>query len=326
MQRAPATIVILAWNAWRSTEECLESLRPTLGVRDQVVVVDNGSTDATARRLTRYPWIDVVTNEENHGFAGGCNDGAAIARNDVLVFLNNDTVLAGRWLDPLVTPFDDDPGIGATGPRSNFVSGPQVVDGASYARGDTASMRRFARAWAQQHRGQSTETERLVGFCLAVRRDLFEQLGGFDLSYGIGGYEDDDLCRRIVGAGHRLLIAHESFVHHDGHQTFDANGLDWFAEQESNRTQFEARFGVVRSTGDDVKVSACLITKDEETNIAACLASLEGFVDEIVIYDTGSTDGTVGIARGLGATVVEGVWEDDFSRARNAALEHCSGD
>ncbi|HUY22372.1 MAG TPA: glycosyltransferase [Acidimicrobiales bacterium] len=326
VHRSPATIIILAWNAWSSTEDCLESLRPTLGVRDQVVVVDNGSTDATPRRLTRYPWIDVVTNEENHGFARGCNDGAAIARNDTLVFLNNDTVLAGRWLDPLIVPFDEDRSVGATGPRSNFVSGAQVAEGASYLRGDMAGMRRFARAWAQEHRSQVSDTERLVGFCLAVRRSLFEEIGGFDAGYGIGGYEDDDLCRRVLASGHRLLIAHESFVHHDGHQTFDANGLDWYAEQETNRGRFESRFGAGRSSRDGTRVSACMITKDEEANIATCLASVEGFVDEVVVYDTGSSDATVRVARELGATVIDGHWDDDFSRARNAALEHCSGD
>jgi GT2 family glycosyltransferase/glycosyltransferase involved in cell wall biosynthesis/tetratricopeptide (TPR) repeat protein len=326
MRRSPASIVILAWNAWETTQACLDSLSPTLGVRDQVIVVDNGSTDATPRRLGRYPWIEVVTNEDNHGFAGGCNDGAARARHDVLVFLNNDTILCGRWLDPLIVPFDEDATVGATGPRSNFVSGPQLAEGASYLRGDMPAMRRFARTWAQEHRAQATQAERLVGFCLAVRRDVFDEVGGFDTAYGIGGYEDDDLCRRIVASGQRLLIAHESFVHHEGHQTFDANGLDWFAEQETNRDRFESRFGLGRSSHDVVKVSACLITKDEETNIATCLASLDGFVDEIVIYDTGSTDATVEVARAMGATVIEGYWDDDFSRARNAALEHCTGD
>jgi GT2 family glycosyltransferase/tetratricopeptide (TPR) repeat protein len=326
MRRSPATIVILAWNAWESTQACLDSLSPTLGVRDQVIVVDNGSTDATARRLARYPWLEVVTNEENRGFALGCNDGAAVARHEVLVFLNNDTILSGRWLDPLIVPFDEDPTVGATGPRSNFVSGPQVAEGASYLRGDMPGMRRFARTWAQDHRGQTSETQRLVGFCLAVRRDVFEQVGGFDSAYGIGGYEDDDLCRRVMASGHRLLITHESFVHHEGHRTFDANGLDWFAEQETNRDRFESRFGSGHSSRDVAKVSACLITKDEESNLATCLASLDGFVDEIVVYDTGSTDSTLAIARSLGATVIEGYWDDDFSRARNAALAQCSGE
>ena len=72
-------------------------------------------------------------------------------------------------------------------------------------------------------------------------------------------------------------------------------------------------------------LSACMIVKDEEDNLPSCLASLEGLVDEVVVYDTGSTDRTVGLARSAGATVVEGYWDDDFARARNAALAHCRG-
>lgn len=73
-------------------------------------------------------------------------------------------------------------------------------------------------------------------------------------------------------------------------------------------------------------VSGCLIVKDEEDNLPACLSSLDGLVDEIVVYDTGSTDRTVAVARAAGARVVQGWWDDDFSRARNAALGECRGD
>jgi hypothetical protein len=72
-------------------------------------------------------------------------------------------------------------------------------------------------------------------------------------------------------------------------------------------------------------LSACLIVKDEEELLPDCLASLAGVVDEIVVYDTGSTDRTVEIAQAAGATVLRGYWDDDFGRARNAALEACSG-
>jgi len=73
-------------------------------------------------------------------------------------------------------------------------------------------------------------------------------------------------------------------------------------------------------------LSACLIVKDEEKALPECLESLRGLVDEVVVYDTGSTDNTVALAKGAGATVIEGYWDDDFSRARNAALEHCRGE
>lgn len=323
MQRSPVTIVILAWNAWDATKACLDSLRTTLGVRDQVVVVDNGSSDGTSTRLRQYPWVHVITNDDNRGFAAGCNQGAAAAVNDVLVFLNNDTVLPRRWIDPLVRPMDDDPNVGATGPRSNFVSGPQVAVGASYA--DPRGMREFAKDWAERNRGRTSTVDRLVGFCLAVRRQAFEAIGGFDENYGNGGYEDDDLCRRLVGDGWSLLIAHDSFVHHEGHRTFDENGLDWFAEQESNKSRFEERHGAGARTEFPL-VSACLITKDEEENLPVCLSSLQGFADEVVVYDTGSSDETVSIAAQLGAEVIEGHWDDDFARARNVALERCRGD
>lgn len=81
----------------------------------------------------------------------------------------------------------------------------------------------------------------------------------------------------------------------------------------------------VHDDATNVLLSACLIVKDEVDNLARCLASVASLVDEVVVYDTGSTDGTIDLARSLGAVVVEGFWDDDFSRARNAARSACRG-
>ncbi|HET6964771.1 MAG TPA: glycosyltransferase [Acidimicrobiales bacterium] len=326
MVRAPATVVIPVWNAWDMTRACLDSLAPTLRPRDQVVVVDNGSRDATAAGLRRYPWVEVITNVENRGFAPACNQGAAAARHDVVVFLNNDTVVPPRWLDGLVAPMED-PSVVACGPRSNFVSGPQVL-AVPYSDGAVAEMRRFAREWCEEHRGEASEVDRLVGFCLAVRTEAFRAIGGFDEVYEVGGYEDEDLCVRLRAAGGRLMISHESFVHHQGHATFDANGVSWRDQELANRERYLTKFSVDGPSVEEdsgVLVSACLIVKDEEESLPGCLASLAGLADEVVIYDTGSTDSTVALARDAGAVVVEGYWDDDFGRARNSAVAHCTG-
>ena len=316
-RRPTASIVIPAWNAWEHTEACLESLRPTLGVRDEVIVVDNGSTDATPRALGGFGWATVVRNDTNRGFAAACNQGAEAASGEIVVFLNSDTVPVGRWLDELLAPFSEDE-IAATGPRSNFVSGPQLVPDARYS--SRRELRDFERRWREEHKGRTTSAERLVGFCLAVRKSAFDAVGGFDEDYGQGGYEDDDLCRRLSDDGGKLVVVDSSFVHHVGHASFDANGADWRAAELAGLERF------ARSGRDEVKVSACLIVKDEEANLACCLASLGGVVDEIIVADTGSSDATIAIAEAHGAKVIQIGWDDDFAKARNAALAASSGD
>lgn len=73
-------------------------------------------------------------------------------------------------------------------------------------------------------------------------------------------------------------------------------------------------------------ISLCMIVKDEEANLARCLNSVRGAVDEIVVVDTGSTDRTRAVAELAGAKVISRKWQDDFSAARNASLELATGD
>ena len=73
-------------------------------------------------------------------------------------------------------------------------------------------------------------------------------------------------------------------------------------------------------------ITLCMIVKNEENELPLVLSSAKELADEMVIYDTGSSDNSIVIARQFGAKVIEGYWDEDFSRARNEALEDCHGD
>jgi glycosyltransferase involved in cell wall biosynthesis/tetratricopeptide (TPR) repeat protein len=86
------------------------------------------------------------------------------------------------------------------------------------------------------------------------------------------------------------------------------------------------RHAITPATKGRMRVSLCLIVKNEESNIAACLHSAEGLCDEVIVVDTGSTDRTKEIASELGAKVYDFAWVDSFSAARNECLKHATGD
>ena len=155
----------------------------------------------------------MIRNLSNLGFAAGCNQALAQARGRYLVFLNNDTVVTPGWLSNLVAcALHDWPNVGLVGPVSNCAASPQHVQG-EYR--DLSDIDLFAIRHRQQFAGKAVGVERLTGFCLLVRREIVEQVGGFDERYGLGFFEDDDLCVRAREAGFKLVVAqdvlHSSF-------------------------------------------------------------------------------------------------------------------
>src|SRR5205085_6691950 len=127
-----------------------------------------------------------------------------------------------------------------------------------YEAGKMADFRRFVKEWAAAHRGETTDVLRLVGFCIAVRTEAFRAVGEFDEGFAVGGFEDDDLCARLEVAGWRLVIAHESFVHHHGNATFEGNGLDWFNIQAENKHRFWAKHNTAKRTRGKLLAAALI--------------------------------------------------------------------
>lgn len=235
-----ASIVIPVVNLWEYTALCLDSIAAFTDWPYEIVVVDNGSTDRTAKGLRERPGVKAVRNDVNQGFAAACNQGWRAARGPYVVFLNNDTLLTPGWLRNLIVPLERDPTLALVGACTNFARGDQAIPEAKGLRPEACLQ--FAEKWCDAHAGELQRVDALVAFCLAARRSVLEAVGGFDVAFGIGNYEDDDLCQRVRQAGFGCAIARDSFVYHFGRRTFESLRIDYWKLLEANRARFRSKW------------------------------------------------------------------------------------
>ena len=133
---------------------------------------------------------------------------------------------------------------------SNFATPPQLVEEVSYR--DTSEMPAFARKWRDEHLGQWFTVPKLSGFCLLVKRAVYDRIGGLDERFGLGFFDDDDLTERARRAGFELAVAHDLFVHHFGSRTFAGNGVDARKVLDEYARRFADKWGLPTVNGISV--------------------------------------------------------------------------
>ncbi len=212
------SFIVPLYNCLPLTQAMLASLQVTLprDLPHEIVFVDDGSTDGTRAWLSSLtaPPFRVVLNDRNLGFAAANNRGAALARSDFLVLLNNDLVLTPHWLEPMLAAharFAPRTGVignvqldartGAVDHAGMFINPkgkPEHVRTLPYFRSRLRPIRRVPAATAA---------------CALIERSLWSELGGFDEKFLNGG-EDVDFCLRASAAGRVNAVALRSIVRH----------------------------------------------------------------------------------------------------------------
>jgi len=216
--RPDVSIVIPVFNRAEFTARCLAALAETVDAgRVEVIVVDNASSDATAAVLGAAPLpVRVLRNDENLGFARACNQGARAARGGLLVFLNNDTEPEPGWLEALERAAAE-PGVGIVGARLLY-PGTRRVQHAGLALTEQGVPDHLWRSLPEDDPRvvEPRDVDMVTGACLAVARERFLALGGFDEAY-VNGVEDVDLCLAARAAGLRVRYESRAVVlHHEG--------------------------------------------------------------------------------------------------------------
>ena len=213
-------VLIVNWNAGAYLEATLAALAKQRRPADRIIVVDNASTDGSREAVARLPGVELITLDDNVGFAAGNNIGAEAAADcDWLAFLNPDAFPEPEWLERMMRAVEQHPGIAMFASELRLASDPSRLDGAGDAYHVSGLPWRIAHG-EDAPTGQA-EPREVFSPCAAaalVRRDIFNQVHGFDTSF-FCYLEDVDLAFRLRLLGHRCLYVPGAVVRHVGSGT-----------------------------------------------------------------------------------------------------------
>lgn len=235
------SIIIPIYNQHDMTRECIQAVMENT-TDYELILVDNGSEPPFEPQFTGFNECRVIRNEKNIGFPAAINQGIRDAKGEIIVLLNNDVIvtpLALNRLDDWVETFD------IVGPLTNYCAGLQRVELPVYQNRDELDYE--ANDLFESNEGEGTETNWIIGFCMAFEKSLYDELGEFDESLWPCSGEEIDFCLRAKKAGYKVGIALDIYVHHEGSLTFkdlqSAGVADYEKICERNNRHLAERWG-----------------------------------------------------------------------------------
>jgi len=240
------SVIILTYNNINLTKACLASIEAYSQYENiEIILVDNASSDDTPNYLA--DWVKkgrnrkLVQNKVNRGFAGGNNDGLAVATGEYLVLLNNDTYVTPGWIRTMVNHMRRNPDFGVLGPVTNNIGNEARIE---ITYGNMEDMLLESSKYTYLHMGKTFPLRTAAFFCVMMPRKVFESVGPLDEAFGRGFFEDDDYCRRVEQQGFKIVCTEDVFIHH--HLSASFNKLTQKERNqifEENKRIYEAKWG-----------------------------------------------------------------------------------
>lgn len=238
---AQVDVVVVTYRSASYIRECVKpvdrALAPFPGAR--IIVVDNGSGDDIAAAVAGLSErLTLIPRDVNDGFAAGCHAGAEVATADSLLFLNPDAIVAPDAVDALVRTADAHPGAGIVGGRAVLADGrpdhqswmgrPTLWSALCFATGASSAFpgsRLLDPESGREWEGSSREVPVVSGGMMLVRREVWDDLAGFDRTFFLYG-EDVDFCLRAHRAGWSPRVTREAvYTHEVGSSSAGSNRL-----------------------------------------------------------------------------------------------------
>ena len=260
------SIIVPAFNKWILTLNCLRSLvvaeHGASGF--EVILADDASTDETPEIAARNPWLRHVRLDRNSGFVDNCNHAASQARGELLLFLNNDTLVGNGWLGALLASLRRRPGAGVVGSQVYASDGGLLESGGIlWGNGDVWNHGRGFGPERWFELDHEREVDYVSGCAMAIRREVWQQLDGFDTRYRPAYCEDADFCLRAREAGQAVLVQPQSrILHLEGLSNARSTDAGLKRYQLTNLEQLRKRWSRVLLTEQPIDMSLQLVASD----------------------------------------------------------------
>ncbi|MFD1139405.1 glycosyltransferase [Paenibacillus urinalis] len=260
------SIIILTHNKLEYTQDCINSIRKHTDPGSyEIIVVDNKSNDGTQEWLHEQRDIKTIFNENNLGFPKGCNQGIEISSGENILLLNNDILVTPSWLDILLNGLYSSENIGAVGPVTNNAAYYQSIQ-TSYE--SIEQMYHFAQNYNRPDPRKWERRLKLVGFCMLIKKKVFEELGFLDEIFTPGNFEDDDLSFRMIKSGYELRLCKDVFIHHYGSVSFRNDNREYLELLEKNEKKFMGKWGFNSTYSSNIRNDIIsLIDEDVSANL-----------------------------------------------------------
>lgn len=234
-------IIILNWNGKMDTIECINSLQRINYSNYKLLIVDNGSSDGSVEYFKKiYPYIELIENNTNLGFAEGNNIGITRALSqstDYILLLNNDTVVAPNFLDELIKVAEKNPQIGIVGPTVYHYGKLNKIQFAGAKISLNTGRIKLYRL-NETDDGQFDElldVDYVCGCALLGKKELFEKIGSLN-KYYFAYWEETEWCFRALKAGYKVVYAPKSKIWHKGGAS--STKISGFSQYHMTRNMF----------------------------------------------------------------------------------------
>ena len=220
------SVIIVTFNRVALLKGCLASLRRQTHSNFEIIVVNGASVDGTKDYLAAQTGIQIINLSEDPGLSAARNEGIKAAKGDILVFVDDDCVMEGRWLAKLLAPYED-PGVAGVGGKVIGLPDHKVFF-------DHRGVNRFGVVQTLHAKASAGFLPYLVGCNMSFRRSALDAVRFFDEAFFLC-YDETDLCIRIQHAGHRLVFSSEAPIHHHIHVEGKQNPHRFYWKARSRR-------------------------------------------------------------------------------------------